>query len=287
MVAVSWQHTPAGFQIVGEGLDARAEITDFWAMVFNPSSMVRVLHVWIGALLAGAFMVLSVHAWYLIKGRHTEISKMAFKAALIVAAFFSLGQLFAGHLSSMNVYEHQPAKMATFEGHFEESAPGDMYLLGIVDKENQEVKGIKIPGGLSFLLTFDFKAPVTGLNAFPEEDRPSAVNAVFQFYHIMIVLGLAMIALTLFALYMWVERKTIRQTMAATAVCPGSLFTPDIKPGRVVCYRNGTSTLGCLWDTQNFRCIFTYCNQGTACFFTGAFLCCVYHLVYSFYLPAD
>lgn len=67
VVANSWQQTPAGFHIVGEGMEARAEITDFWAMVFNPSSADRLTHVWIGAFLAGAFLVLSVHAYYLLK----------------------------------------------------------------------------------------------------------------------------------------------------------------------------------------------------------------------------
>ncbi|MCB0784416.1 MAG: cytochrome ubiquinol oxidase subunit I, partial [Flavobacteriales bacterium] len=56
---------------------ARAEITDFWAMVLNPSSVERLLHVWIGAFLAGAFLVISVHAWYVLKGRHVEVSRKA------------------------------------------------------------------------------------------------------------------------------------------------------------------------------------------------------------------
>jgi cytochrome d ubiquinol oxidase subunit I len=56
VVANSWQQTPAGYHIVGEGTQARAEITDFWAMVFNPSSVDRLLHVWVGAFLAGAFL---------------------------------------------------------------------------------------------------------------------------------------------------------------------------------------------------------------------------------------
>ncbi len=59
VVANSWQQTPTGYKIVGEGMEARAEITDFWAMVFNPSSVERILHVWIGAFLAGAFLVTS------------------------------------------------------------------------------------------------------------------------------------------------------------------------------------------------------------------------------------
>jgi len=211
VVANSWQQTPAGFHIVGEGFDARAEITDFWAMVFNPSSVDRLTHVWLGAFLAGAFLVMSVHAYYLIKGKYVEISKKAFKIALVVATVFSLGQLFTGHQSADGVAENQPAKLAALEGHFESSAPADMYILGWVDKEKQEVTGIKVPGGLSFLLEYDFDAPVTGLNAFPENERPSQVNAVFQFYHIMVAIGMVLIFLTLYASFLWWRGKLFKK----------------------------------------------------------------------------
>src|ERR1700742_1911218 len=97
VVANSWQQTPAGYHIVGQGLNARAEITDFWAMVFNPSSVDRLLHVWIAAILAGAFLVLSVNAWYILKNKFLEIAKPSFKIALVVATVFSLLQLVTGH----------------------------------------------------------------------------------------------------------------------------------------------------------------------------------------------
>ncbi|MDP5025033.1 MAG: cytochrome ubiquinol oxidase subunit I, partial [Flavobacteriaceae bacterium] len=203
VVANSWQQTPAGYHIVGEGFEARAEITDFWGMVFNPSSVDRLTHVWLGAFLSGAFLVLSVHAYYLVKGKYVAISKTAFKIALVVATVFSLGQLFTGHKSAEGVAVNQPAKLAALEGHFDENGPADMYLFGWVDKENETVSGLKIPGGLSFLLEYDFDAPVKGLNAFKPEDRPGQVNAVFQFYHIMVAIGMALIALTLLASFYW------------------------------------------------------------------------------------
>ncbi|WP_417354234.1 cytochrome ubiquinol oxidase subunit I [Flavobacterium sp.] len=203
VVANSWQQTPAGYHIVGEGLNARAEITDFWAMVFNPSSVDRLIHTWQGAFLAGAFLVLSVHAYYLRKGKFVSISKKAFKIALTVATIFSLSQLMSGHSSAEGVAHNQPAKLAALEGHFDASAPADMYVMGWVNKEEQTVSGIKIPGGLSFLLSYDFDTPVTGLNAFPEEDRPSQLNAIFQFYHIMVAIGSFLILLTLYACYLW------------------------------------------------------------------------------------
>ena len=199
VVANSWQQTPAGYHIVGDGLNARAEITDFWAMVFNPSSVDRLLHVWIGAFLAGSFLVLSVHAWYLVKGRHEALSKKAFSIALTVATIFSFSQLLTGHKSADGVAKNQPAKLAALEGHFEANAPADMYIMGWVDGEKETVKGLKIPGGLSFLLDYDTETPVIGLNAFAKEDRPGQVNAVFQFYHIMVGIGMLLILLTLFA----------------------------------------------------------------------------------------
>ncbi|RXG30032.1 cytochrome ubiquinol oxidase subunit I [Leeuwenhoekiella palythoae] len=207
VVANSWQQTPAGYHIVGEGMQARAEITDFWAMVFNPSSVERIWHVWLGAFLAGVFLILSVHAYYILRGRYVSISKKAFKITLIIATITSLAQLVAGHASAEVVAEHQPAKLAALEGHYDESAAADMYLFGWVDQEKQEVTGLAIPGGLSFLLDQDFEAPVTGLNAFPADERPSQVNAVFQFYHLMVAIGMFLIALTLYASFLLWKKK--------------------------------------------------------------------------------
>jgi cytochrome d ubiquinol oxidase subunit I len=206
VVANSWQQTPAGYHIVGEGLNARAEITDFWAMVFNPSSVDRLTHVWIAAFLAGAFLVLSVNAWYILKGKYLDIAKPAFKIALVVALLSSLSQLLSGSSSAEGVAEHQPAKLAAMEGHFDSTA-GDMYLFGWVNKKEQTTTGIKIPGGLSFLAHGNFNTPITGLNSFKETDRPSQVNAIFQLYHLMIAIGVFFITLTLYAAWLWKRKK--------------------------------------------------------------------------------
>jgi len=225
VIANSWQQTPAGYHIVGEGMQARAEIVDFWAMVFNPSSVDRLTHVWLGAFLAGTFLILSVHAYYILKGRFVVLSKKAFKITLIVATICSLAQLFTGHSSAEGVSENQPAKLAAMEGHFEAEAPADLYLLGWVDKDSKTTTGLKIPGGLSFMLDQDFETPVTGLDAFPIEDQPSQVNAVFQFYHLMVAIGMFLIALSLFAVWQWkrgklFEKKWLLWTFVFTALLP-------------------------------------------------------------------
>lgn len=227
VVANSWQQTPAGYRIEGEGMKARAIVTDFWAMVFNPSSVERYSHVLIGSFLAGSFLVLSVSAWYVLKQKHVVHAQTAFKIALWVAAVSSLGQLFTGHQSAEVVTKYQPAKLAAMEGHFEKLAPADMYLLGWVDAKNQQTTGLKIPGGLSFLVHQDFSKPIPGLNSFKPANRPTAVNFVFQTYHLMVAIGMTLIALTLFALWM-LYKKRLFQTRWLMAVFVGSVLLPQI-----------------------------------------------------------
>jgi cytochrome d ubiquinol oxidase subunit I len=224
VVANSWQQTPAGFHIVGEGMQARAEITDFWAMVFNPSSIERVSHVWIGAFLAGAFLVMSVHAYYILKGRNIELSKKAFGIALKVAVVSSLMQLFTGHQSAEVVAEYQPIKLAAMEGHYDSLSVADLYILGWVDAEKKKTTGLKVPGGLTFMLHQDLETPVQGLNAFPEEDHPDLVNVVFQTYHIMVGIGMTLIGLSLFAVFHYYRGTLFEKRWLMWIFVPGVLL---------------------------------------------------------------
>lgn len=206
VVANSWMHTPAGYHLVNEQGRIRAEITDFWAMVFNPTSVDRLIHVLLGALLAGAFLVISIAAWYRLKGLHREAARKMMGLGLSFAAVAILAQWLSGHRSAELVAEYQPAKLAAMEGHFETGA-ADLYALGWVDAQNQAVHGIGLPGGLSFLLHGNFEGRVAGLNAFAPEDQPRAVNAIFQFYHLMVGSAGLMTLLALVGLWAFWTRR--------------------------------------------------------------------------------
>ncbi len=195
VVANSWMQTPAGYHIVGEGMTARAEITDFWAMVFNPSSMDRLSHTLCGAWQAGAFLVISVSAWYLLKKKHLEFARASLKVGLVVALIASLLQAVTGHTSAQGVAKNQPAKLAAFEGLYQTTSNAPLTLIGWVDEKNEKVIGIEMPGMLSFLAHNDFHAPVTGLDAFKSEDRPP-VSSSFIFFHGMVGIGFALILIS-------------------------------------------------------------------------------------------
>jgi cytochrome d ubiquinol oxidase subunit I len=198
VVANSWQQTPAGFHLVEHGPLMRAEITDFWAMVFNPSAPHRLGHVLLGSLTQGAFFALSISAWYLLHGRHLTIARKGFDIALVVATVASLTLLASGHGQAVKVAETQPAKLAAFEGHFRTGGGGTpLYLFGIPDPAAEQVDlGVAVPGMLSVLVHGDPARPVTGLDRVPLADRPPVVLP-FQAYHLMITLGMVFVGLTL------------------------------------------------------------------------------------------
>lgn len=192
VVANSWMQTPAGFRLVTEGARTRAEITDFWEMVFNPSSMERLFHTLCGAWQAGAFLVVSVSAWYLLKKRHEDFARASLRLGLIVGMLAAVLQAITGHSSAVGVAQNQPAKLAAFEGLYDTTTNAPLALFGWVDERAEKPIGPAIPGLLSYLVHNDRSKPVKGLREFKPEDRPP-VNLSFQFYHLMVGIGCAMI----------------------------------------------------------------------------------------------
>jgi cytochrome d ubiquinol oxidase subunit I len=171
-------------------------------MVFNPSSMVRLGHTLLGAWQSGAFLILSISAYYLLKKKHEAFATASLRIGLILAVVASVGSLVSGHRSGQIVAEHQPAKLAAMEGHYPASEPAALTLFGWVDEENERTVGPKFPGLLSFLVYGSPDRPITGLNAFAPEDRPP-VQPVFQSFHLMVAVGTGLLALSLIGLFYW------------------------------------------------------------------------------------
>lgn len=200
IIANSWQQTPAGYHLVEHDGAVRAEIVDFWAVVFNPSSMNRLTHTTLGAFILGAFFVMSISAYYVLRRRHLDFARKSFTIALIFGAISSLAIGLSGHFQAKTVAHTQPAKLAALEGHYQTGAAG-LSLFGVPNSDAGRLDyAVAVPGGLSFLVHEDFSASVPGLDQFPKEDWPN-VPLVFQTYHVMVGLGAAFIALTLLGLF--------------------------------------------------------------------------------------
>jgi len=209
IVANSWQQTPAGFHVVQTALGPRAEITDFWAMVFNPSSVQRLVHTLVGAQILGSFFVMSVAAYYLLKGRHREFAEKSFTVALLVGLVVTVAAPITGHWQGVTVAATQPAKLAAMEGHFVTgTGPAPMHVFGHPDVAARRVRwGVAIPGLLSFLAHGNVHEPVTGLDRVPQRDWPP-VGLTFHSFHLMVALGMLMLALTVVGAW-WRWRGTL------------------------------------------------------------------------------
>lgn len=231
IIANSWQQTPAGSAIVPmtrqvldesgnivrdasgavvtqpwfiDGLPVmRAEVTDFWALVFNPSTVHRLTHTLLGCAVMGGFFVLSISAWYILRGKHVDFAKRSFVGALVLATASSITIAVSGHQQAQNVYIHQPAKLAAFEGHFDSDGPAPLTLFGIPREDGVDYR-VAIPGGLSFLVhdDFSFSEPVIGLDRIRPEDRPNAWIP-FVGWRLMVGIGTLFILLTLFGCICW------------------------------------------------------------------------------------
>ena len=196
IVANSWQQTPAGYHMVEHDGMVRAELTDFFAAVFNASTIPRYLHTIDGALITGSFFMLGIAAWFILKNRNVKFAMESVKLALIVGFIASALQLPLGHAHAVQVALTQPEKLATFEGLYETQTHAPALLFGIPDPENDRMlASIEIPGLLSWLIYMDAGKEVMGLDQVPKEDRPPILLTFWPF-HLMVYLGLYFIAFT-------------------------------------------------------------------------------------------
>lgn len=227
IVANSWMQTPAGFHVVGEGLMARAEIVDFWAMVFNPSSVMRISHTVVGCWLAGAFLLISISAYYMLKKKFLDFAKVSMKVGLGIAMVSCLLQLYLGDRSAQIVAEHQPLKLAAFEGLFETTKGAPLTLFGVVDEKDKTIKyQVSIPKALSYLTFGDADATIKGLDQFPEKDWPKTA-AIFQIYRLMIWMWGGMVLACLLGIFAW-WRGTLLESKWTLRFLVASVFLPQI-----------------------------------------------------------
>ena len=152
--------------------------------------------------MAGSFLLVSVAAYYLLKNRHQKFAEQTMKVGLLIAFSTAILQLVSGDHLSRKVATHNPEKFAAFEGVYETKSYAPAYLWGWVDTDEQIVKGISIPGLLSFITHRDFAAPIQGLKEFPQDHWPW-VPVVFQLYHIMVLCWGAMMVAALLGVYFW------------------------------------------------------------------------------------
>lgn len=199
----SWMQTPAGYMIVKNAQgEERAVVTNWFEMLFNHSSITHCVHVLLSTWISGAFLIISVSCYYLLKNRHKDFAVKSLKVALLIAIFSVFAQFASADHLARNVAKYNPEKFAALEGVYKTEPHTKMYAFGWVDTEKKKVHGLGIPGLLSFLVHRDIEKPVVGLDQIPEEQHPK-VALVFQVYHLMIAMWGLLVVACFIGLWMW------------------------------------------------------------------------------------
>jgi cytochrome d ubiquinol oxidase subunit I len=190
LAANSWMHTPAGYEL----RDGIFFVTDWVAVIFNPSFPYRFVHMVLGAYLTTSLVVASVAALHLLRGSRLEHASIMMKMAMGFLAIVVPLQIIAGHEHGAAVYEYQPVKLAAMEGHwdsYERRAP--LILFGWPDQKAEHNKfELSVPDIGSLVVTGSFDGPIRGLKAWPPSERPP-VAWVFWSFRVMVGLGVLML----------------------------------------------------------------------------------------------
>jgi len=200
IAANSWMQTPRGHNL----FEGRIFLLDFWAAIFNPSTLPRFLHTIDAAMMTGAFFIVGMSALLILKGYRQQLTEKSLKMALIVAFIASVLQLGLGHIHGIQIAFTQPEKFAAIEGIFETQSRAPALIFGIPNANEEKVDAaVRIPGLLSLLAFGRLDAEVKGLKDFPKDEWPPLALTFYPF-HLMVALGIYFIlfgALGLFLLW--------------------------------------------------------------------------------------
>ena len=224
IIANGWMQHPVGF--VFSPANHRAEMVDFLALVTNPTALLAFGHTLLSAYTLGAFFVLGVSAWHILRKNETGLFTKTFKAASIFGVIAIVGLVVLGDQQGIDVAATQPSKFAAMESHWETAEHSDMYLLEWPDRdEGNRLQAIGVPGLLSFLAFHDFNAKVTGLNDIAKDLRPP-VLPIFLSFRLMVGLGVLMGLLALAALWFSHGKRSIENSRWLLAILVWAIPLP-------------------------------------------------------------
>ncbi len=201
IVANSWMQTPAGFRVA----DGRAVLTDFWAAVFNPSTLPRYVHTMAAAWTCAAFLMVGIAAWYFLRRRGSDVARVSLRLGTVAALIACVLNVVTGDRHAKQVAHTQEAKFAAMEGLYttERGAPLILFSLPPTQSGRRAGPELLVTRLTSFLAFGNFEAPVKGLHEFPRADWPP-VAITFLAFHNMVIVGNLMLALALVgALLLW------------------------------------------------------------------------------------
>ena len=206
LIANSFMQEPVGYVL----RNGRAEMDDFFALLLNPNVLVQFPHTVFAGLATGAFFVIGISAYHLMKDRRNEIFRQSFQIAAIVGTMAITLVVLNGHAQAQEMVRSQPMKMAAAEALWETEDPASFSLLTIGDlKQRRDVFAIRLPRLLSLLAYNQLEGEVKGIYDLQAEFETQygpgnyipPVAVTYWTFRIMVGAGTLMLLLALLALF--------------------------------------------------------------------------------------
>ena len=250
LLANGWMQHPVGYVL----RNGRAEMVDFLALVTNPYGLLKFGHQLVSGYTVGAFFVMGVSAWHLLRKNRPDFFKRSFRIGALFGLFSALLVAVLGDFHAVEVAKTQPTKFAAMESIWETKKGVGLNLLLLPDpvKECNSVEQLCIPNAVSLLAFHTPDAEIKGLKEFPPELRPP-VQPTFWSFRLMVGLGTFFILAALLAVFL-----SYRGTLEANplflkthALC----YSPAVhrQSARLDRGRGGPATLDSLWNHEDQR----------------------------------
>jgi len=206
LIANGWMQHPAGAKVAETLAGKRAELADWWAVVFNSVADIKFWHTTTAGMILSAMFVLSISAYHLLKKQHVEFFKRSAYIALVFGFIASVGEIVIGDLHAHEVTKTQPTKLAAGEALWESKSHANISLIVWADESAQknvvEIP-LPIPGLLSLLGAHNPNAEIKGIKDLQAEfeskfgpgDYIPPVNFCFWAFHLMVYLGFYFVVL--------------------------------------------------------------------------------------------
>ncbi|WP_030193406.1 cytochrome ubiquinol oxidase subunit I [Streptomyces sp. NRRL S-87] len=234
LAANSWMQHPVGYRL--NKATGRAELTDFWAVLSQNTTLTQVFHTLSAAFLTGGAFMVGIAAYHLARRKHVPAMRTSLRLGLVTIVIAGLLTALSGDFLGKVMFKQQPMKMAAAEALWDGEAPApfSVFAYGDVDKGHNKV-AVEIPGLLSFLANDDFDSFVPGINDVnkseqekfgPGDYRPNIPVAYWGFRW---MIGFGMASLALGAAGLWLTRRKF--------MLPAALRTGEDEVPHLVLFR--------------------------------------------------
>lgn len=178
LVANGWMQNPVGAEF--NYMTMRMEMTDFWAVIFNPDAQAKFVHTVSAGYVTGSMFVLSISAWYLLRRRDVEFAKRSFRVAAAFGLASACSVIVLGDESGYTVGEAQQTKLAAMEAMWHtEPAPAGLNLVAMPDEAAQRNDfEVRLPWVMGLIGTRSVSRQIPGIIEIKEKNRERIVSGI-------------------------------------------------------------------------------------------------------------